>query len=106
MEKVLKDIRNAEAKARKIISDAEARKAGIITKASQDSIRLINEKKEEINRSKDRAIAKKAEELEKKREGILEAGRKEADAIGEKAFKNLKQAKEFVFGRLKEEMEQ
>lgn len=106
MEKVLKDVRNAEAKARKIIADAEARKASIITKASQDSIRIINEKKEEINRAKDRAIAKKAEELEKKREIILEAGKREADAIGEKALKNLKQAEDFVLGRLKEEMEQ
>lgn len=106
MEKVLKDVRNAEAKARKIIADAEAGKAGMITKASQDSIKIVNEKKEEINKSKDRVIAKKAEELEKKREIILGAGKREADAIGEKALKNLKQAEELVLGRLKEEMEQ
>ncbi|PIN86734.1 hypothetical protein COV19_03290 [Candidatus Woesearchaeota archaeon CG10_big_fil_rev_8_21_14_0_10_44_13] len=104
MENALKDIKNAEEKARKIIEDAEKSREGVMSKANHDSMRLLNEKKEEIEKNKDRAIEKKAAELDNKKREIIEKGRIEADKINSKAGNNLKKAQSFVLKKFEEEL--
>lgn len=105
MENVLKDIKLAEEKARKIIEDAQKKRESIISKANHDSMKLLNEKKEEIEGNKDRVVEKKAAEFEEKKKEILEKGRKEADKIYSKAKNNLKKAQAFVLKRFDEELD-
>ena len=104
MEDVLKDIKSAEEKAKKIVEDAEKKRLDMISKANHDSMKLLNEKKAEIDRMKDRLIEKKAADLDDVRKSILDKGKQEAAAIGEKARKNISKAEEFVIKRFEEEL--
>ena len=53
---------------------------------------------------KDRLIEKKAADLDDVRKSILDKGKQEAAAIGEKARKNISKAEEFVIKRFEEEL--
>lgn len=105
MENVLKDIKNAEEKARKIIDDAQKKREEIISMANHASLKLLNEKKEEIEKGKDKAIEKKAAELEGRKKEILEKGKKEADKAEDRAKPNMKKAHAFVLKKFEEELE-
>lgn len=104
MENVLKDIKNAEEKARRMIDDAQKKRDEIISRANHESLRLLNEKKDEIEKGRDRAIEKKAEELEHRRKEILEKGKKEADKAEDRAKPNMKKARAFVLKKFEEEL--
>lgn len=104
MQDVLKEIRACEAKAKKIVEDAENRRKEIISRANHESLKLLNERKEQIDKSRDIAVEKKAEGLEAVRQEILEKGKAEAGKIEEKALKNMKRAEEFVLKKFEEEL--
>lgn len=104
MEDVLKDIKSAEEKAKKTVEDAEKKRLEMVSRANHDSMKLLNEKKVEIDRMKDRLIEKKTADLDDARGSILDKGRQEAAAIGEKARKNIIKAEDFVLKRFEEEM--
>lgn len=104
MEDVLKEIREAEKKAKRIIEDAEKERAEIVSRARHDSLRKINEEQERINNEKDARIKIKAKELEAVKSRIRDKGREEAEKIEKMAKQNMQKTEDFILKKFEEKI--
>lgn len=92
MEKLLQEIREAEAHAEKIIADGHEKAGVIASKAKADADAFVARRKAEIVAEKADAISSRKKELEKGQQKYLKKAEKEADALGLHAKRNTKKA--------------
>ncbi|MCX6707837.1 MAG: hypothetical protein NT001_06930, partial [Candidatus Woesearchaeota archaeon] len=99
---VLKEIREAEKKAKKIIEDAEARKAELVSKARHDALSRLSQAQEYSEKEKEAKLKSKLIDLEKTRKSITERGNSDAERLADKAKSNLSKTESFILKKLEE----
>ncbi|MCX8146928.1 MAG: hypothetical protein N3D84_00475 [Candidatus Woesearchaeota archaeon] len=104
MDDVLKEIKEAESKAKRIIEEANKRKEEALVRARRDSLVIFNEEKERIDAANNSRIKKAAEEIEQKKRAILEKGSVEIKKMEENAKKNVKKAEDFIMKKFEEKI--
>lgn len=77
----IEDIQDAEAKAKKLIEDAENRKAEKIAKANEKAKKIVEDAEMKAKEIKDDAVKKAGSELDKERERKLSDARSIAKKI-------------------------
>ncbi len=104
MEEALKDIRESELKAKKIIENAEKSKTDMISKARHESLKRLNQETASADREKDEMVRGAAKKLESSKAEAIKKGKSDAEKLGQKARQNLKSAEEFIIKKFEDKI--
>ena len=86
-------IKEAEAKAKEIITEAEEKQNAIATSARRDAVRMVQDADDRMKAEYDSAFAQEKARIATQREGLLRKGREEAERLKSKAAGNVPKAK-------------
>mgnify|MGYP001615609977 CR=1 FL=1 len=102
MNDILKEIRDAEKKANKIIEDAEKRKEIIIKNAAEEAKKLELEDVKKYADDLEKKFLKELDVIKKEGDALVEEERKKALRITKKAESNADKAIKLVHEKFKE----
>ena len=102
LDKTLNEIKNAEKKAEEIINNAHKKAEATIAKAKEDSMNILNDKKQELITHEKEQLNTKRKGLESLKADIMRNSKKDALELEQKAGKNHKKAVDSVVKAFKE----
>ena len=102
MEHILKEIKDAEQKAKDIAARADKEKENIIQDAIQRSAALFEQRKLELENKSKAELEKKRKELEEEKAAAVGKAKKEAELLEKNAKKNSHNAVEHVLEKFEE----
>ncbi|MBI2129440.1 hypothetical protein HYU07_04325 [Candidatus Woesearchaeota archaeon] len=102
MEQLLKEIKDAEQKAKGIAERANREKEKIIQEAIQQSDLLFSRRKAELESKNKAEIEKKRKELGEERAAIVEKAKKDAEILEKNARKNIQKAANYILEKFEE----
>ncbi len=93
---ILKEIKDAEAKAKVKVEQAETDKKTAIADARRESVRKIQEADVKFRENYDSSIAAEMESLSKERDALISEGKKEADKLDANLDAKLEKVNDFL----------
>lgn len=92
MEKILRDIRQAETHADTIVSDSKEKAAQLLLKGKTDADAFLTERKQTLLSEKAAVLAARKKELEKEQQKYIKKAEKQADDLASTVTQNKKKA--------------
>jgi ATP synthase H subunit len=93
---ILVKIKDAESKAKDIVTEAEEKSKGIVATARKESIRMIREAEEGMKEDNDSALAHERATIVSQRKELLKKGEEESERLKLKAASNIPRAKNYL----------
>ncbi len=90
---ILVKIKDAESKAKDVVSEAEDKSKAIVATTRKESIRIIREAEEGMKVDHDSAVAQERVKIASQREALLKKGEDESEKLKVKAANNIPRAK-------------
>lgn len=91
-DKILSEIKNAEASARKTVDDGIKRKQGRIISARAEAREYVKQAEADAQKSAQNAMRSAEDAISSEKKLLINAGQTEADAIKKKASSNMDKA--------------
>jgi|GEM_PF-6244513 len=104
MEKVLKDIQEAETQADEILDAAQKEAARVISKAKKDAYNDLQKKKQEVDRKYEEKLLKEKQAMEGTWAQKESDTRKKIHEMQEKSKKHMEKVEEYILRKFEEKV--